>query len=193
MEFISSSQDLTMCTQVDALFFAHNLPMGGHVLQKRAPQLLIADRRGLLLQQLIGGVQNVPCAGILVGLQDLVTGQVDAEGFLCALQDAFTQLVQDFIHLRLCTVQVTLGQKNPGQAGLGLDDRIGLLELLAQVLHRPHFFKTPAWLLKLGLGESATLLLDSQRALPTRLQEQGFHFCYPKLQHALEEMLGARS
>lgn len=64
---------------------------------------------------------------------------------------------------------------------------------LAKVLHRPHFFKTPAWLLKLGLGEAATLLLDSQRALPKRLQEQGFHFCFPKLEHALEETVGDKS
>lgn len=61
---------------------------------------------------------------------------------------------------------------------------------LARVLRRPHIFKTPAWLLKLGLGESANLLLDSQRALPTRLQQQGFHFCYPNLEHALKETLG---
>ena len=61
---------------------------------------------------------------------------------------------------------------------------------LARVLHRPHFFKTPAWLLKLGLGEASSLLLGSQRALPSRLQQQGFHFCYPKLEHALKEMLG---
>ncbi|MCW8331635.1 TIGR01777 family oxidoreductase [Photobacterium sp. SDRW27] len=63
-------------------------------------------------------------------------------------------------------------------------------QTLAHVLHRPHIFKTPAWLLKLGLGESASLLLDSQRALPARLQQQGFHFCYPKLEHALKETLG---
>lgn len=63
-------------------------------------------------------------------------------------------------------------------------------QTLARVLHRPHIFKTPAWLLKLGLGESAILLLESQRALPARLQEQGFHFSYPTLQHALEETLG---
>lgn len=63
-------------------------------------------------------------------------------------------------------------------------------QTLARVLRRPHIFKTPAWLLKLGLGESAKLLLDSQRALPTRLQQQGFHFCYPKLEHALKETLG---
>jgi len=63
-------------------------------------------------------------------------------------------------------------------------------QTLARVLHRPHIIKTPAWLIKMGLGESSTLLLDSQRALPSRLQQQGFHFSFPKLEHALEETLG---
>jgi len=60
---------------------------------------------------------------------------------------------------------------------------------LATTLRRPHILYTPAWLLKLVLGESATLLLDSQRALPAKLQDQGFHFCYPELEHALRETL----
>ncbi|MGF1759605.1 TIGR01777 family oxidoreductase [Photobacterium sagamiensis] len=60
---------------------------------------------------------------------------------------------------------------------------------LATILRRPHILYTPAWLLKLGIGESATLLLDSQRALPAKLQDQGFHFCYPELEHALRDTL----
>ncbi|WP_299021425.1 TIGR01777 family oxidoreductase [uncultured Photobacterium sp.] len=63
-------------------------------------------------------------------------------------------------------------------------------QTLARVLRRPHIMKTPAWVLKAALGESARLLLDSQRAIPARLQQQGFHFSYPKLEHALKETLG---
>lgn len=62
-------------------------------------------------------------------------------------------------------------------------------QTLARVLRRPHIMKTPAWVLKAAMGESATLLLDSQRAIPTRLQQEGFHFCFPNLEHALRETL----
>ncbi len=47
-------------------------------------------------------------------------------------------------------------------------------QTLAATLKRPHFFLLPAWVLKIGLGESAQLLLDSQRALPNKLQQEGF-------------------
>lgn len=62
-------------------------------------------------------------------------------------------------------------------------------QTLAKVLHRPHVLSTPEWLLKMGLGESACLLLDSQRALPARLEAEGFKFCFPELEHALKETL----
>ena len=63
--------------------------------------------------------------------------------------------------------------------------------ILAKILHRPALFVAPAFLLKLGLGERATLLLEGQRVLPTRLQEVGFQFRYALLEDALEELLEA--
>ncbi len=65
-------------------------------------------------------------------------------------------------------------------------------ETLAQLLHRPHWLFTPAWALKLSLGESADLLLDSQRVQPAHLLEEGFHFSYPKLIDALKATLNLR-
>jgi hypothetical protein len=62
-------------------------------------------------------------------------------------------------------------------------------ETLAHVLHRPHWLFTPAWALKLSLGESADLLLDSQRVQPAHLLAEGFHFSYPKLTDALKATL----
>lgn len=47
----------------------------------------------------------------------------------------------------------------------------------------------PAPLLKLLLGEMSQLLLAGQRAVPQRLSEQGFIFKYPKLTHALAEII----
>ncbi|MGF1682627.1 TIGR01777 family oxidoreductase [Photobacterium minamisatsumaniensis] len=62
-------------------------------------------------------------------------------------------------------------------------------QTLAQVLRRPHFLFTPAFVLQLVLGESASLLLDGQRAVPAKLEELGYQFRYPQLKDALEDIL----
>lgn len=61
---------------------------------------------------------------------------------------------------------------------------------LAATLHRPHLLFTPAWVLKLALGESSQLLLDGQRALPNKLQAAGFNFTFPCIEQALKQTLG---
>jgi uncharacterized protein (TIGR01777 family) len=60
---------------------------------------------------------------------------------------------------------------------------------VAHALHRPYWFPTPAFLLKLFLGEKATLVLDGQRVLPRRLLEAGFEFRHPTLGSALADLL----
>ena len=60
---------------------------------------------------------------------------------------------------------------------------------LANALHRPHLLHTPAWVLKLILGEMADLLLNGQNVQPTRLLEAGFQFRYPTLPEALHHVL----
>jgi len=60
--------------------------------------------------------------------------------------------------------------------------------LLAQTLHRPYWFPTPAPLLRLVLGEMASLILEGQRAVPRRLLELGFTFRYPHLEEALRQL-----
>lgn len=62
---------------------------------------------------------------------------------------------------------------------------------LAKTLKRPHLLSTPAWVLKLAMGEMAELLLASQRAIPQQLQQAGFIFRYATLQPALENLLRA--
>ena len=44
--------------------------------------------------------------------------------------------------------------------------------------------------MKLGLGEVATLVLNGQRMVPEKLQQAGFEFEFPKLEGALEDVLG---
>lgn len=61
---------------------------------------------------------------------------------------------------------------------------------LANVLHRPAIFPVPAAVLNVALGEMARLLLTGQKAVPERLQQEGFHFQYPELKPALSESTG---
>ena len=60
---------------------------------------------------------------------------------------------------------------------------------LARVMGRPALLPTPAFALKLALGEMATLLLDGQRAIPKRLLALGFQFRFPQLEPALRDLL----
>lgn len=59
---------------------------------------------------------------------------------------------------------------------------------LGQVLHRPHNFRVPSWMLSLALGEMAQTILVSQKVLPQVLQRHGFQFQYSPLQSAFAEI-----
>lgn len=61
-------------------------------------------------------------------------------------------------------------------------------KVLANVIHRPYAIPTPAFALKLLLGEMSTLILDGQRAVPARLLENGYRYYYPTLLPALENL-----
>ena len=65
-----------------------------------------------------------------------------------------------------------------------------LRAVLARVLHRPNWFRVPAWLLRLVLRGEATLLLGSRRVVPAKLTAAGFEFAYPDLERALRRALG---
>lgn len=60
---------------------------------------------------------------------------------------------------------------------------------LGRVLGRPAFFRVPGFMLRLLLGEMAELLLGGQRAVPARLQSQGYAFHFPELENALRDIL----
>ena len=59
---------------------------------------------------------------------------------------------------------------------------------LADNLNRPCFFKTPAFVLRMAMGEMADLLLFGQRVMPTRLLESGFKFEHAELGEALRSL-----
>jgi uncharacterized protein (TIGR01777 family) len=61
--------------------------------------------------------------------------------------------------------------------------------VLGRVMHRPAFFRVPAFALRLVLGEMSTIILDGQRAVPSKLEALGFQFRYPALETALRDLL----
>jgi hypothetical protein len=62
-------------------------------------------------------------------------------------------------------------------------------KVLAATLHRPAFLPVPYFALRLGLGQFAKILFDSQRALPKATLASGFQFQYPEIAHALADIL----
>ncbi len=59
----------------------------------------------------------------------------------------------------------------------------------AAALHRPAILPSPAFALRLALGEFSSALLASQRALPAALEADGFHFRFPTLEQALADLI----
>ncbi|GAB1235192.1 TIGR01777 family oxidoreductase [Ferrigenium sp. UT5] len=61
---------------------------------------------------------------------------------------------------------------------------------LAQAVRRPAWFVAPAWLLRLGMGERASLLLEGQRVVPGKFVAAGHPFRFPSLGDALRDVIG---
>ncbi|MFF8843780.1 TIGR01777 family oxidoreductase [Streptomyces sp. NPDC015127] len=62
-------------------------------------------------------------------------------------------------------------------------------EAMSRVLRRPALFAVPTPALRLALGEMASDVLSSQRALPVRLLESGFSFAFPSIDDAIRAAL----
>lgn len=60
---------------------------------------------------------------------------------------------------------------------------------IGRVLSRPALFPVPTFVLKLMLGEIAAIVLDGRRAIPQKLQNDGFTFNYPEAEAALMDLL----
>lgn len=64
---------------------------------------------------------------------------------------------------------------------------------LGQVIKRPTFFSVPTFALKGVLGEMSSILLESQRVIPSQLNEQAFDFLYKNLFAALTDLCQKRA
>jgi len=65
-----------------------------------------------------------------------------------------------------------------------------LATALGKALSRPSFFKAPAFMIRLVLGEFGSVVLEGQRVIPAKLLRQGFMFQYPEVTGALKEVIG---
>ncbi|MFZ5571674.1 MAG: TIGR01777 family oxidoreductase [Thermodesulfobacteriota bacterium] len=69
---------------------------------------------------------------------------------------------------------------------------LDLAKALGKALGRPSFMKVPAFMIRLLMGELGNAVLFSQRTRPKVLLDNGFHFTYPDIQSALNQIIGAR-
>ena len=65
-----------------------------------------------------------------------------------------------------------------------------LSKTLGRVLHRPAIVPLPGFVLRLGLGEVAELVLGGQHVTPGRAETEGFSFRFPKIEPALRDLMG---
>ncbi len=60
---------------------------------------------------------------------------------------------------------------------------------IGATIGRPAWLPVPAFALRLAMGEQAMTVLEGQRAVPKKLQEEAFQFRYPLLEPALQNLL----
>ncbi|MCU5745861.1 TIGR01777 family oxidoreductase [Staphylococcus sp. SQ8-PEA] len=60
---------------------------------------------------------------------------------------------------------------------------------IARVMDRPHYTWVPAPVMKLALGQMSTVVLDTQKVVPNKLDAHGFEFKFKNLKLALEDLL----
>lgn len=65
-----------------------------------------------------------------------------------------------------------------------------LADTLGKLLRVPTVLRVPGFMLRLAMGEFGEVLLESQRAIPDRLTQNGYAFEYPALEAALQQIIG---
>jgi hypothetical protein len=65
-----------------------------------------------------------------------------------------------------------------------------LTKAMAKALGRPAIIPTPGFAFQLAFGELAVLLTEGQRAIPARLQKEGFSFKFTEAEAAFRDLFG---
>lgn len=64
---------------------------------------------------------------------------------------------------------------------------------LGNAMSRPSWLKVPEPILRVGLGEMAGMILNSQRVLPKKILDSGCKFLFPTAKEALEDIIKERN
>ena len=64
-----------------------------------------------------------------------------------------------------------------------------LAKNLGKVLRRPSFMPTPAFMIRIIMGEFGNVFLGSQRTVPDKLLSHGFSFQYPEIKDAIRAVV----
>jgi uncharacterized protein len=95
--------------------------------------------------------------------------------------------LRDVVGLILCALEV---EELRGPINLAAPDprpQADFARALGSALRRPSWLRTPAWAVRLVLGDMATLALGSRRVWPAKALAIGYGFRRPTLEPALEE------
>jgi len=65
----------------------------------------------------------------------------------------------------------------------------GISALLAHILHRPNWMRVPKFMLRILLGEAATVVVNGQRVIPRQALKLGYVFRYAEPEPALRDLL----
>lgn len=65
-------------------------------------------------------------------------------------------------------------------------------KVFASSMHRPLFFRIPAFLIKLMFGEGSIVLLEGQRVKPNKLLNEGFNFKHTYIKSALMDIIDSK-
>jgi len=64
-----------------------------------------------------------------------------------------------------------------------------MTDTLGKLLKVPTFMRVPGFMLRIVMGEFGEVLLESQRAIPERLNRSDYEFRYPDLESALQQII----
>ncbi|BGE83066.1 TIGR01777 family oxidoreductase [Staphylococcus petrasii] len=98
--------------------------------------------------------------------------------------------IDDLVRAILFTINEPTA-KGPFNMAAPMPERQNLFGYtLGRVMHRPHETWVPALAMRAALGQMSTVVLDTQKVLPNKLDALDFDFKYPNLKVALEDLIG---
>jgi uncharacterized protein len=62
-------------------------------------------------------------------------------------------------------------------------------DILGLVMHRPALLPVPKLVVQVLMGEGADYAVKGQKVMPEFLKEHGFHFAWPQLYDALDDLV----